>query len=163
MDTDEDYKSYVVVIDTTSDEDKQNGTLNNDNNGGDLIKQEMDFNGVNCTNTENNATNFDTLMNIKPDIDANSLDYDTNDTNSKDNGNNTVNFDSLNIKLEVDSIDVNCVNTVKDENSFQSSTIKPVNVYANYGATEIDLYQCKYFKVSLYILFIQLYIEYKSS
>ena len=127
MDTDEDFESYFVVIDTTYDEDKQNGTLmNNDNNGGDLIKQEMDSNGVNCTNTENNATNFGRLINIKPDIDANSLDYDTNDTNSKDNGNNAVNFDSLNIKLEVDSIDVNCVKTVKDDNSFQSSAIKPV-------------------------------------
>ena len=127
------------------------------------------------------------------------MDYDTNDTNSKDNGNNAVNFDSLNIKLEVGSIGVNCLNTVKDENSFQSSTIKPVNVYANYGTTdvssthsssmhikqedcmvntnsnvftsnviklepeiksEVDHYRCKYFKVSVCILFIQLYIEY---
>ena len=86
MDTDdlEDFDSYFVVIDTTYDEDKQNGTLNKDNNGGDPIKQEMDFSGVNCTNTENNATNIDNL-DIKHEIHASSWDDGTNNTTSKDN------------------------------------------------------------------------------
>ena len=139
---DMDANSWDGGMDNTDSKDNENSATDFDSLN---IKPDMDANswdgGMDNTDSkdnENSATNFDSV-NIQPDMDANSWDDDTDKTNSKYNDNNYVHYNSLNIKLEVDSINNTHVNTVKEENRFEASTIKPAiesNDYANYANTE---------------------------
>ena len=57
--------SVLIVLSLIQYRDKKNRALEIYNNDRGVIKLERDFSGINCRNTENSATNFDSL-NIKP-------------------------------------------------------------------------------------------------